>query len=81
VTLVGFNTAIYTPDVSCTVTRVESAIKILRNRFDKLVESSLCWHHPQSWYESQKRRFLELLIVDKAQRLSTKCLESISDFA
>ena len=79
--LAGFNSAIYTPDVSCTVTRVESAIKILRNRFDKLIESSLCWHNPQSWYDNQKRRFLEVLIIDKAQRLSIKCLEAICDFA
>jgi len=79
--LEGFNAAVYTPDVSSTVRRVESAIAILRNRFDKVVEESLCWHNPEVWYRAEQRRFLELLIIDKAHRLSLKCLEAIGDFA
>jgi DNA transposition AAA+ family ATPase len=75
------HTAIYTPDVSCTVKRVETAIAVLRNRFDSLVKESLCWHNPEVWYVTQQQRFLELLIVDKAHRLSLKCLEAIADLA
>jgi DNA transposition AAA+ family ATPase len=74
-------TAIYTPDVSCTVKRVESALALLRNRFDTLVQESICWHNPHEWYENQQWRYLELLIVDKAQRLSQKCLDTVCDFS
>jgi DNA transposition AAA+ family ATPase len=63
------------------VKRVETGIIVLRSRFDKLIEDSLCWHNPEAWYKTQQRRFLELLIIDKAQRLSLKCLEFINDFA
>lgn len=77
----GCRSVIYTPDVSCTVSRLETALAILRNRFDKLVEDSLCWHNPDLWHKTQQRRFLELLFIDKAQRLSTKCLETACDFA
>jgi DNA transposition AAA+ family ATPase len=79
--LEGYRAALYTPDVSCTVKRLESAIAILRNRFDKLVEDSLCWHSPETWYKTQQRRFLELLVIDKAHRLSFRCLEALNDFA
>jgi DNA transposition AAA+ family ATPase len=41
----------------------------------------MCWHNPDVSFKSQRRRFLELIIVDKAQRLSYKCLETIGDFA
>lgn len=77
----GYRCAIYTPDVSCTVSRLETALAVLRNRFDKLVEDSICWHNPDLWQKTQQRRFLELLFIDKAQRLSTKCLEVACDFA
>ena len=73
-------TAIYTPDVSCTVKRVESGLAILRNRFDDLVKHSMCWHNSEGWYKTQRQRFLELIIIDKAQRLPSKCLEAIADF-
>ena len=73
-------TAIYTPDVSCTVKRVESGLALLRNRFDELIKHSMCWHNPEEWYRTQRQRFLEVLIVDKAQRLPLKCLEVIADF-
>jgi chromosomal replication initiation ATPase DnaA len=53
----------------------------LRNRFDKLIEDSLCWHSPEVLYNTKQRRFLELLIIDKAHRLSLKCLETITDFS
>lgn len=79
--LEGFNAAIYTPDVSCTVKRVVSALAVLRNRFDNLVEDSICWHNPQALYKIPHRRFLELIIVDRAHRLSLKCLDALSDFA
>ncbi len=75
------HTAIYTPDVSCTVKRVETAVTTLRSRFDTLVQESVCWHNPSLWYKTKQNRFLQLLIIDKAQRLSLKCLESLSDFA
>ena len=78
--LEGYTAVIYTPDVSCTVKRVEFATAVLRNRFDKLVEDSLCWHRSEILVKSQQRRFLELLIIDKAHRLSLKCLEAITDF-
>ena len=74
------HTAMYTPDVSCTVKRVETALTTLRARFDAFIEESVRWHDPELWYKTQQRRFLELLIIDKAQRLSSKCLEAISDF-
>jgi DNA transposition AAA+ family ATPase len=73
-------TAIYTPDVSCTVKRVDTCLTVLRNRFDELVKHSMCWHNPDEWYKTQRQRFLELIIIDKAQRLPLKCLEAIADF-
>jgi hypothetical protein len=75
------HTAIYTPDVSCTVKRIESGLALLRNRFDTLVQESICWHSPDEWYQNQRWRFLELLIIDKAHRLSQRCLDTISDFS
>ncbi len=74
------HTAIYTPDVSCSVRRTEKSLAILRNRFDKLMEDSLCWYKPDVWRTTQRRFFLELLIIDKAQRLSFQCLQTVSDF-
>jgi len=53
-------TAISTPDVSCAVKRVESALTLLRHRFDALVEHSMCWHNLDGWYKTQRHRFLEL---------------------
>lgn len=79
--LQGCYTAIYTPDVSCTVKRVESGLALLRNRFDALVEHSMRWHNREEWFKTNRQRFLELLIIDKAPRLSFKCIEAISDFA
>jgi DNA transposition AAA+ family ATPase len=78
--LEAYSTAIYTPNITCTVKRVESELAILRNRFDALVEHSMCWHNPEVWYKTQRHRFLELIIIDKAQRLSLQCLEAIADF-
>ena len=77
----GCFTAIYTPDISCTVKRVESGLALLRNRFDALVEHSMRWHNSEEWYKTRRQRFLELLIIDKAPRLSFRCIEAISDFA
>ena len=79
--LEGRYTAIYTPDVSCTVKRVESALALLRNRFDDLAKHSMCWYNRDEWYKTQQQRFVELVIIDKAHRLSFKCLETIADFS
>ena len=40
----------------------------------------MCWHNSEGWYKTQRQRFLELIIIDKAQRLPSKCLEAIADF-
>jgi len=74
-------TAIYTPDVACTLKRVESGIARLRNRFDTLVQDSCFWYQRDQWSESQRLRFLELLIIDESHRLSLKCLEFIRDWS
>jgi len=74
-------TAIYTPDMSCTIKRVSSALARLRIRFDILVQESLCWYQAEKWCLKPPQKFLELLIIDEAQRLSTPCLEVVRDFS
>jgi DNA transposition AAA+ family ATPase len=77
----ALHTAIFTPDVSCTVKRVQTAIALLRNKFDKLIQESQIYHSPEIWYKSQQTRFLQLIIIDKAHRLSLRCLEAIADIS
>jgi hypothetical protein len=75
------HTAVFTPDVSCTVKRVQTALALLRNKFDKLIQESQIYHSPELWYQSQQTRFLQLIIIDKAYRLSLRCLEAIADIS
>jgi len=75
------HTVVYTPDIACTVKRVESGVSRLRNRFDTIVQESFLWYRAAEWHRTQPRKFVELMIVDEAQRLNTKCLESIRDFS
>jgi DNA transposition AAA+ family ATPase len=41
----------------------------------------MCWYNRDDWYRTQQQRFMELVIIDKAHRLSFKCLETITDFS
>jgi DNA transposition AAA+ family ATPase len=77
----AFHTAIFTPDVSCTVKRVQTALALLRNKFDKLIQESQIYHSPEICYQSQQTRFLQLIVIDKAHRLSLRCLEAIADIS
>lgn len=49
-------------------------------RFSKKVES-LCWYQTGKWCLEPAHQFLELLIIDEAQRLSATCLEVVRDFS
>jgi DNA transposition AAA+ family ATPase len=70
--------AVYTPDVNTSSTKLESSIKVLRNRFDDLVDQAANWHGAD---DSQFRphRFLKLLIIDEADRLKLGALEVVRD--
>lgn len=70
--------AVYTPDVNATPTRVQSGIRLLRNRFDDLVEQATTWHRSDD-EPYLPHRFLKLLIIDEADRLKPPALEVIRD--
>ncbi|MCC6980703.1 MAG: AAA family ATPase [Candidatus Melainabacteria bacterium] len=70
--------AVFTPEVNVSVRKLESGIKVLRNRFDELVDQATNWHGIDGdvFYP---HRFLKLLIIDEADRLKLSTLEVVRD--
>lgn len=70
--------AIYTPDVGATQKMVQSAIALLRNRFDDTVDRASTWHSFESG-PFAPHKYLKLLIIDESDRLKPSSLEYIRD--
>lgn len=67
-------------EINCTVKRVRSGLRLLRNKFDSLIEESLYWHEPERFKQPPRSEFLELVFINNAHRLPYACLEEINDF-
>lgn len=75
--LLGCHTALYTPDVRVTPTRLQSGMALLRNQFEDVIDQATCWYSAKKDAQPQKR--LKLLIIDEADRLTIPCLELLRD--
>jgi DNA transposition AAA+ family ATPase len=69
--------AVFTPEVNISTSKLESSIKVLRNRFDELVDQATNWHGHE--FDFYPHRFLKLLIIDEADRLKLGALEVVRD--
>jgi DNA transposition AAA+ family ATPase len=69
---------VFTPDVNLSTSKLESGIRILRNRFDELVDQATNWHTDGN-EQFYPHRFLKLLIIDEADRLKLGALEVVRD--
>ncbi len=67
-------------EINSTVKRVRSGLRLLRNKFDSLIEESLYWHEPERFKLPPRTEFLELVFINNAHRLPYACLEEINDF-
>lgn len=76
--LLGCSSAVYTPDVNVTPKRLQSAIALLRNRFDGLLEQINYCYAPEIAGPFPHKQ-LKLLIVDEADRLKFGSLELLRD--
>lgn len=76
--IIHCTTAIFTPDVNVTPTRLQSGIRALRNRFDELVDQAASWHGFDTG-PFYPHKHLKLLIIDEADRLRPGSLEVIRD--
>jgi hypothetical protein len=76
------HTAYWDAEINCTIKRLHSALYLLRNKFDHLVQDSLNWYEPERLRQSKTpcTEFLELIIINHAHRLSFLCLDAINDF-
>jgi DNA transposition AAA+ family ATPase len=70
--------AVFTPDVNLSTSKLESGIRVLRNRFDELVDQATNWHSNGS-EQFYPHRYLKLLIIDEADRLKLGALEVVRD--
>lgn len=80
--LENYHTAFWDAEISCTIKRLTSALNGLRNKFDRVMSDSMNWHQPDRLRQNQLPcdEFLELIIINQAQRLSLLCLDAINDF-
>lgn len=74
------HTAYWDAEINCTLKRLRSTLRLLRNKFDSLIQESLYWHEPERWQQPPQTEFMELLIVNNAHRLPFLCLDAINDF-
>lgn len=80
VRLENCHTAYWDAELNCTLKRLLSALRRLRNKFDSLLQESLYWYEPERFKASPRTEFLELLFVNNAHRLPFHCLEALNDF-
>jgi len=76
--IIHSSSAVYTPDVGITSKRVQSNIATLRNRFDELVDQASNWYNMDTG-PFRPHKYLNLLIIDEADRLKLGALEVIRD--
>jgi hypothetical protein len=76
--IIGCTTALYTPDVRVTPKKLQSGIAALRNRFDELIEQANLWY-PAETIAPFSHKYLKLLIIDEADRLTFASLEFLRD--
>jgi DNA transposition AAA+ family ATPase len=76
--IVHCSAAVFTPDVNISTSKLESNIKVLRNRFDELLDQATTWHGTDC-AQFYPHRFLKLLIIDEADRLKLGALEVVRD--
>src|SRR5436853_1442014 len=76
-------TVFYTPPVSASVARIEKEVMTLFAAFSYLVEAANQRHQGKEEFvvTSRYTPFIELLIVDEANRLKDAGLELMRDFA
>jgi DNA transposition AAA+ family ATPase len=77
--LTDSHTAVYTPDVGITPSRIHHEVQQLGRSLDYAVDEHL---HPtrELFRDPPKRSYLELLIIDEADRVKTTALEALRDF-
>ncbi len=80
VRLQNCHSAYWDAEINCTVKRLRSGLRTLRNKFDSLLEEALYWHEPERFKEPPRIEFLELVFVNNAHRLPYACLEEVNDF-
>ena len=80
--LENYHTAFWDAEISCTIKRLSSALNGLRNKFDRLITDSMNWHQPDRLRQNVLPcdEFVQLIIINQAQRLSLLCLDAINDF-
>lgn len=76
--IIHCSAALYTPDVNVSPTKLKTSIRILRNRFDELVDQATCWHGLDTG-PFYPHKFLKLLIIDEADRLKPQALEIVRE--
>ncbi len=76
------HSAYWDAEISCSIKRLHSALNLLRNKFDRLVQDSLDWYEPDRLRQAlpPRNEFLELIIINHAHRLSYLCMDAINDY-
>lgn len=70
--------AVFTPDVNISTSKLDFGIRVLRSRYDELIDQATNWqcNGREQFYP---HRFLKLLIIDEADRLKLGALEVVRD--
>ncbi|WP_339052465.1 AAA family ATPase [Candidatus Lariskella endosymbiont of Epinotia ramella] len=74
-----YNTIIYTPEVINSAKLIVNDIKQLIHHFSRLKERSIYGEFIPPEREVRLKKYVELLIIDEAERLQSKSLEQIRD--